>query len=297
MYYGTGLPEYDFILAFLVNNVVFCEDVMEVPELKESLLDVDGRIATLTFNRHDVRNALTGTALIDDILQSVNWANNESGISALIITGDGSAFCSGGNIKEMLDQSETFAGSVFDIQDKYRRGIQQVPLAMHKAEIPIIAAVNGPAIGAGFDLACMCDLRIASSRAIVGETFINLGITPGDGGAWFIQRLIGYQRAAELALTGRLVKADEALKMGIFLEVLEPEALLPRARDLAGQIAAKPPQAVRLTKRMLKLAQRSELQDFLDLCATFQAMAHHTEDHLEAVKAFVEKREPFYKGK
>ncbi|MDD5285140.1 MAG: enoyl-CoA hydratase-related protein [Desulfuromonadaceae bacterium] len=270
---------------------------MEVPRLRESSLEVDSRIATLTFKRNDVRNALTGTALIDDILETVNWANNESGVSVLIITGDGAAFCSGGNIKEMYHQSGTFAGSVIDIQDKYRRGIQQVPLALHKAEIPLIAAVNGPAIGAGFDLACMCDLRIASSRAVVGETFINLGITPGDGGAWFIQRLIGYQRAAELALTGRLVKADEALKMGIFLEVVEPDSLLARARELAGQMAAKPPQVLRLTKRMLKLAQRSELQDFLDLCATFQAMAHHTEDHLEAVKAFVEKREPVYRGK
>lgn len=270
---------------------------MEVPKLKESLLEVDGRVATLTFMRNDVRNALTGTALIDDILQSINWANLESGVSVLVITGDGTAFCSGGNIKEMHHQTGTFAGSVIEIQDKYRRGIQQVPLAMHKAEIPIIAAVNGPAIGAGFDLACMCDLRIASSRAVVGETFINLGITPGDGGAWFMQRLIGYQHAAELALTGRLVKADEALKMGIFLEVVEPEALLPRARELAGRIAAKPPQVLRLTKRMLKLAQRSELPDFLELCATFQAMAHHTEDHLEAVSAYVEKRDPVFKGK
>jgi len=270
---------------------------MEVPKLKESSLEVEGRVATLTFLRDDVRNALTGTALIEDILRFINWADRESGVSAIIITGDGSAFCSGGNIKEMLSQSETFAGSVIEIQDKYRRGVQQMPLAMHKAEIPIIAAVNGPAIGAGFDLACMCDLRIASTRAVVGETFINLGITPGDGGAWFIQRLIGYQRAAELALTGRLVKADEALEMGIFLEVVEPDDLLPRARELAFQIASKPPQVLRLTKRMMKLAQRSELQDFLDLCATFQAMAHHTEDHLEAVKAFVEKRDPVYRGK
>ena len=154
---------------------------MEVPKLKESLLEVDDRIATLTFMRHDVRNALTGTALMDDILHTVNWANIESGVSVLIITGDGSAFCSGGNIKEMHHKSGTFAGSVIEIQDNYRHGIQQVPLAMHKAEIPIIAAVNGPAIGAGFDLACMCDLRIASSKAVVGETFINLGITPGDG--------------------------------------------------------------------------------------------------------------------
>jgi enoyl-CoA hydratase/carnithine racemase len=269
---------------------------MKIPKLKDSLLEVEGRVAILTFQRNDVRNALTGTFLIDDILRTVSWSNGEDGISVLIITGEGAAFSAGGNIREMQEQSGTFAGSAIAIQDQYRRGIQQIPLALHKAEIPVIAAVNGPAIGAGFDVACMCDLRIASSRALVGETFINLGITPGDGGAWFMQRLIGYQRAAELTLTGRVIKAEEALRLGLFLEVVEPEALLPRARELAAQIAAKPPQALRLTKRMMKLAQRTELPDFLDLCACFQSMAHHTSDHLEAVNAFLEKRDPVFTG-
>ncbi|MCM2357910.1 MAG: enoyl-CoA hydratase-related protein [Geobacteraceae bacterium] len=267
-----------------------------VPELTDSSLELEGRVAVLTFQRNDVRNALTGTALIDDIVRTVSWANGAAGVSVLIITGAGAAFSAGGNVKEMRGQSGSFGGSTIEIQDQYRRGIQQIPLAMHKAEIPVIAAVNGPAIGAGFDLACMCDLRIASTRAMVGETFINLGITPGDGGAWFMQRLIGYQRAAELTLTGRVVKAEEALQLGLFLEVVEPEALLPRARELAGQMAAKPPQALRLTKRMMKLAQRTELPDFLDLCACFQAMAHHTADHLEAVSAFLDKRDPRYHG-
>jgi enoyl-CoA hydratase/carnithine racemase len=268
-----------------------------VPELRDSSIEVKDRVAVLTFKRHDVRNALTGTALIEDIVQTVHWANNESAVSVLIITGDGSAFCSGGNVKEMQSKSGSFAGSPVEIQDRYRRGIQQIPLALHAAEIPIIAAVNGPAIGAGFDLACMCDIRIASTRAKVGEAFINLGITPGDGGAWFMQRLIGYQRAAELTFTGRIVNADEALRLGLFLEVVEPDELMPRVLELAGQMAAKPPQALRLTKRMMKLAQRSELPDFLDLCATFQAMAHHTADHHEAVDAFLEKRAPHYRGK
>lgn len=272
------------------------KSVIKMPELQDSSLEVDGRVATLTFQRNDVRNALTGTALIDDILQTVHWANNEAALSVLIITGDGSAFCAGGNVKEMQEQSGTFSGSAIAIQDGYRRGIQQIPLAIHKAEIPIIAAVNGPAVGAGFDLACMCDMRIASTRAQVGETFINLGITPGDGGAWFMQRLIGYQRAAELTFTGRVIKAEEALQLGLFLEVVEPERLLPRARELAAQIAAKPPLTLRLTKRMMKLAQRSDLPDFLDLCACFQAMAHHTSDHLEAVNAFIEKRTGTYRG-
>ena len=269
---------------------------MNLPTLKDSTLQVKGRVALLTLMRNDVRNALTGTFLADDIVQTVNWANIEPGLSALIITGDGSAFCSGGNIKDMHDRSGIFSGSPISIQDEYRRGIQQMPLALHKAEIPLIAAVNGPAIGAGFDLACMCDLRIASTRAQVGETFINLGITPGDGGAWFMQRLIGYQRAAELTFTGRVIKAKEALEIGLFLEVVEPDLLLERAWELAGEIAAKPPQAVRLTKRMMKLAQRSDLPDFLDLCACFQAMAHHTEDHHEAVCAFLEKRTGSYRG-
>jgi enoyl-CoA hydratase/carnithine racemase len=267
-----------------------------MPELKDCSLELDGRVAVLTFRRDDVRNALTGTALIQDIVQTVNWVNSEAAVSVLIVTGDGSAFSSGGNVKEMQERSGSFGGSAIGIQDQYRRGIQQIPLALHKAEVPVIAAVNGPAVGAGFDLACMCDIRIASTRAQVGETFINLGITPGDGGAWFMQRLIGYQRAAELTFTGRVIKAEEALQMGLFLEVVQPEELMPRARELAVQMAAKPPLTLRLTKRMMKLAQRSDLPDFLDLCASFQALAHHTTDHLEAVSAFLEKRPGHYRG-
>ena len=268
-----------------------------LPELTDSSLEFDQRIGVLTFKRHDVRNALTGTALVQDIVRTVQWANQEPALSVLVLTGEGSAFCSGGNIKQMQARSHSFSGSPFNIQDQYRRGIQQMPLALHAAEMPVIAAVNGPALGAGFDLTCMCDIRIASTKALMGESFINLGITPGDGGAWFLQRLLGYQRAAELTFTGRRFKADEALRMGLVLDVVEPEQLMPRAMELAREMASKPPQTLRLTKRMMKLAQRSELPDFLDLCATFQAIAHHTEDHLEAVNAFIDKREPKYKGK
>lgn len=269
---------------------------MEMPLLKDSTLELSEGVALLTFRRNDVRNALTGTTLVDDILAALEWADRTPAVSVLVLTGEGGAFSSGGNVKEMRERRGMFEGSVLEIRDRYRRGIQRLPLAMERAEIPLIAAVNGPAIGAGFDLACMCDLRLASANAVVGETFLNLGIIPGDGGAWFLQRLVGYQRAAEMTLTGRLVSANEALQLGIFLEIVEPERLLDRTWRVARSMAQKPPQALRLSKRLLKLAQRGTLPDFLESCASLQAMAHHTADHQEAVAAFLEKREPLFTG-
>jgi len=268
----------------------------QLPQLTDARLTLENRVAELTFDRDDVRNALTGTALVEDILATLTWVNRTPEVSVLILAGAGSAFSAGGNVKQMRDREGIFAGSALNLQDQYRRGIQQLPLAMQACEVPTIAAVNGPAIGAGMDLACMCDLRIGSSRALLGETFLNLGIIPGDGGAWFLPRIVGAQRAAELIFSGRLVKAEEAKELGLLLEVVEEEQLLPRTRELAAGIAAKPPQALRLSKRLLKLGQKMELPEFLDLCAGFQAMAHHTGDHIEAVNAFLEKRDPHFRG-
>mgnify|MGYP001000153172 FL=1 len=257
---------------------------MILPQLTDALLRCENRVATLTLNRDEVRNALTGTALIDDIVAVADWVNRCEEVSALIITGAGSAFSAGGNIKDMAERAGDFAGDAAEVATRYRRGIQRIPLALQQVEIPIIAAVNGPAIGAGFDLANMADLRIASTQAKFGETFLNLGIIPGDGGAWFLQRLIGYQRAFELTLSGRLVDASEAKTLGIVLEVVEPAQLAARAGELAARFAAQPPKALRLTKRLMKLAQRMELGDFLDLCAAFQGMCHNEPEHQEAVK-------------
>lgn len=266
-----------------------------LPPLKDAALEVDGRVAVLTFKRDEVRNALTGTALADDICATLEWAHANAGISALILTGGGAAFSAGGNIKIMRERA--LASTAAEMASYYREGIQRVPRAMRACEVAVIAAVNGSAIGAGFDLANMCDIRIASSAAQFGETFINLGLMAGDGGAWFLQRSIGAHRAAEMTLTGRIVKADEALKLGIVLEVIEPERLLPRAREIAAQIAAKPPLAVRYAKRTLRLAQEQSLEAHLEACASFQGALQKTEDHLEALAAFFEKRAGRYQGK
>ena len=257
---------------------------MNLPKLTDALLEVDGRVAMLTLNRHDVRNALTGTSLIDDIVTVAAWVNRTDEVSALILTAAGSAFCSGGNVKDMAERRGDFAGDAAEIANRYRRGIQRIPLALQQVEIPIIAAVNGPAMGAGFDLANMADIRLASSTATFGETFLNLGLIPGDGGAWFLQRLIGYQQAFELTLSGRIINATEAKALGIVLEVVEPAQLMARARELAAGFARQPPRAVRLTKRLMKMAQRMELKDFLDLSAAFQGLCHQEPEHLEAVR-------------
>ncbi len=262
----------------------------ETPNFKDAKLDVEGRVAVFTLNRHDMRNALTGNNIIQHIVDTVDWVNANKDISALIITGDGSAFSAGGNIKAMASRSDDFGGDAGTVAQSYRDGIQRIPLAMDKLEVPAIAAVNGPAIGAGCDLTCMCDIRIASTNAKFGETFVNLGLIPGDGGAYFLQNIVGYQRAAELTLTGRIVDGEEAVKIGLALEVVEPEDLMPRAMELAQLIASKPPITTRYTKRLLRLAPRTELRDFLDQCAFFQAVCHQTDDHHEAVMAFIEKR-------
>ena len=255
-----------------------------LPELTDATLTLENRVATLTLNRHDVRNALTGTALVDDIVATAAWVNRCQDVSVLVITGTGSAFCAGGNVKDMAERSGDFAGDVAEVAERYRQGIQRMPLALNQVEVPIIAAVNGAAIGAGFDLANRADLRIASRTASFGETFLNLGIIPGDGGAWFMQRQIGYQRAFELTLSGRVISADEALAYGVVLEVVEPEQLMEAALAHANRMAAQPPKATRLTKRLMKMAPDMELKPFLDVCAVFQGMCHNEPEHLEAVE-------------
>ncbi|MHA1540316.1 MAG: enoyl-CoA hydratase-related protein [Alphaproteobacteria bacterium] len=266
--------------------------MVALPELKDSTLDFEGGVAVLTFKRDDIRNALTGSNLIPDLLSVFDWCNVNPDVAALILTGEGKSFSAGGNIKEMYKGEGIYTGTPSEIARKYRETIQRLPIEMEKLEVPTIAAINGAAIGAGLDLANMCDLRLISNKAVVGETFNNLGLIPGDAGSWFLQRAVGYQRAVEMTLTGRIVDAAECLKIGLVLEVCEPEELLERAKKLAGYMAKKPRQALRFTKRLLKLSQNGDvnLPSFLDICGQFQGICHNTEEYKTAVKNFVEKK-------
>ncbi|WP_088286024.1 crotonase/enoyl-CoA hydratase family protein [Ideonella sp. A 288] len=258
------------------------------------LVDRDGAVLTVRMNRPDSRNALTDLAQMDEFVALARQVRHDRSVKAMVLTGEGSAFCAGGNVKDMRDRGGIFAGTPCEVRDSYRDTIQRIPLALYELDVPIIAAVNGPAIGAGLDLTCMCDIRIASDKALFAESFVKVGIVPGDGGAWLLPRVIGLPRASLMAFTGDMIDAAKALEYGLVAEVVSAEQLLPHAQALARRIAANPSHALRLTKRLLREGQHMRLDSLLELSAAYQALAHHTSDHLEAVNAFLDKRAPSF---
>ncbi len=255
------------------------------PKTKDSLLTIENGVATLVFNRDDVRNVLTGTHLVEDINQVCDWINRTPEICALVIGAKGKAFSAGGNIKHMKDKQGMFAGDGFAIQDAYRHGIQSMTMNLYQLEVPVIAAINGAAIGAGMDLCCMCDIRLGCEHTKLGETFVNLGIIPGDGGAWFLPKLVGLQRAAELTFSGRIINAQQALEYGLLMDILPADTLIHQAQQLALSFSEKPRQALRLSKRLLQAGQRMALRDFLDYCAGQQSICHNSDQHQHALEA------------
>ena len=261
------------------------------------LIERDGPVVTVTLNCPQERNALSAANRVDEIEAFCREAQADTSIHAVVLTGAGTAFSAGGNVKHMRDKVDTFGGSPYEIRNNYRLGIQRIPLALYELEVPVVAAVNGPAIGAGLDLACMCDIRIASETAIFAESFVKLGIVPGDGGAWLLPRVIGMARATLMTLTGDAIDAATALEYGLVTEVTAPEQLLPRAQEIAHRIAANPGHATRLAKRLLREGQDMKLAPLLELSAAYQALAHHTADHDEAVAALLEQRAPKFTGK
>ncbi|AWI80634.1 enoyl-CoA hydratase [Parazoarcus communis] len=260
------------------------------------IYDQDGAVVTLTLNLPETRNPISDPGMIDALEAAVARINADMTVRAVILTGAGSAFSSGGNVKHMRDRVGMFGGSPASVRNGYRNGIQRIPLALNALEVPAIAAVNGPAIGAGCDLTCMCDIRIASTDATFAESFVKVGIIPGDGGAWLLPRAVGLSRACEMAFTGESIDARTALAWGLVSDVVAPDELLPAARRLAARIAANPPQVLRMTKRLIREGQHMRLDSLLELSASMQAIAHHTKDHEEAVSALLEKREGVFHG-
>lgn len=246
--------------------------------LVRTTCDEDG-IVTLTLNDPATRNAISDLPMIEAILDALKAAEADDKARVIILTGEGPAFCAGGNIKAMSEGQGLVDATPARTRINYRAGIQRLPLAFEALELPVIAAVNGPAVGAGCDLALMCDIRIAGESARFAESFVRIGIVPGDGGAWLLPRVVGFAKASEMALTGDPVSADEACRIGLVSRVVPDAALLDDAKALARRIASNPPHAVRMTRRLLRQAQGQTLSSVLDMSAAMQALAHHTEDY------------------
>ncbi len=257
----------------------------------------DGPVATLTLDRPEVRNAIGTHQDCRDIVEAVARANDDASVSCIILTGRGTAFSAGGNLKAMQERNGIGPLDSPDAtRSNYRRGVQSVIEALWNCEVPMIAAINGHAIGLGLDLACVCDIRIAADSAKFASSFIKIGIVPGDGGAWILPRAIGLSRASELILTGDTYDAAAAVAMGLVSKLVPLDQLLSEAQALAARIVANPAKALRLAKRLLREGQQQRLTDVLELSAAFQALAHETQDHAEALDAFFDKREPHFSG-
>ena len=261
------------------------------------LYEQEGYVVTLTFNMPDTRNALTDADMCSAIVAAMARINADQSVRCAILTGAGKAFSSGGNLKHMKEKSSIFGGDAVDAKDGYKRGIQRIAKAIWECEVPLIAAVNGPAYGAGCDTTCMCDIRIASTRATFAENFVRVGLISGDGGAWLLPKQIGLSRAAEMTFTGDPVDADTALDWGLVSKVVAPDDLLAEARALATRIVQNPPRQLRMAKRLLREGLNTRLDSLLELAAAYQGACHQTEDHAEAVDALLEKRSASFTGR
>ena len=263
-----------------------------------SLLQIEtaDHVTTLTLNRPDSMNPLGAAGDGDAFVAACDAINADLDVRCVILTGAGRAFSAGGDIKAMKEKTGNFGGTAPEIADGYRNNIHKILRALNSLRVPLIAAVNGPAIGLGCDLACLADMRIASDKARFGVTFLKLGIIPGDGGTWILPRIIGEARAAELFYTGDVIDAKTALDWGLVSRVVQHETLMDDANTLAAKIAAMPPHALRQAKNLMRQGRSATYDAALEMAANAQALMHSTQDHMEGVDALFDKRVPHFTG-
>ena len=254
-------------------------------------------VVTLTLDRPDSMNPLGAKGDGDAFAAACDAINADMDVRCVILTGAGRAFSAGGDIKAMKERTGTFGGTAPEISDGYRNNIHKVLRALYGLRVPLIAAVNGAAIGLGCDLACLADMRIASDKAKFGVTFLKLGIIPGDGGTWILPRIIGEARAAELFYTGDVIDAATAQEWGLVSRVVDGDSLMDEARALADKIAAMPPHALRQAKNLMRQGRSVSYDTALEMAANTQALMHLTDDHMEGIDALLEKRSPRFEGK
>lgn len=249
--------------------------------------EVEDGVAVITLNRPDKLNAFN-RAMIKDWLAALDECEHRDDIRVVVLTGAGRAFCSGGDVDDM-DRSER---TNWTTKDYLWEQIHRIPLALERIDKPVIAALNGPATGAGLDMALMCDIRFAAEEAKFAETYIKVGLVPGDGGAYFLPRLVGLSKALELLWTGDFVDAREAERIGLVNRVYPAVQLMEETLRFARRLADGPSRAMRMTKRLVYQNQRLDLRTSLDLVSSHMGLVTQGDEHKEGVRAFIEKRKP-----
>ena len=262
------------------------------------LATLDAGVLTLTLNRPEARNAMTG-AMTTALASQLAWAEFERTVKCVVLTGAGKGFCAGGDVKGMAASGDGTVGDNTIDGAIHRQRVNQRATAgkLFKMPKPTIAALPGAAAGAGLALALACDLRIMSSNAIMTTAFARVGFSGDYGGTYFLTQLVGSAKAREMYYLSDRVSAEEALRLGLTNWVCEPEDLATKTREIAGRLAAGPTVAYRYMKENLNRAMAGDVDDCLDLEATHHVHCGQTEDHREATKAFVDKREPVFNGR
>jgi 2-(1,2-epoxy-1,2-dihydrophenyl)acetyl-CoA isomerase len=259
-------------------------------EYQDILYTKEGGIAAITLNRPDKRNAFT-PEMSDSLYRAIDDAAKDDKVRVLTITGSGQSFCSGADVKAMAQRASQSGGKSSEGRN------MPMGLLLHKFAKPVIAAVNGVAVGGGLDLALSCDIRIASDRARFAEVFIRRGLIPAMGGTYFLPRLVGIDRACLLIWTGDMVDAREAERIGLVTMVVPHDELGSATREVAEKLAKGPPLAIQKAKRAIYEGLKLSLEETLEFVSPFMKELQATEDHKEGARAFVEKREPVFKGK
>lgn len=266
-----------------------------MPELASKAVGyvVEGGIATITLCRPEVMNALDASAK-RELLAALVQAERDAEVRCVVLTGEGKAFCSGQDLQETpptdADGTRHLAPFVREAYNPIIHRIRELPK-------PVIAAVNGVAAGAGANLALACDLRLAADNAVFVQAFVKIGLVPDSGGTWFLPRLVGLARAAELMFLGEKVLAQEALAIGLVNRVIPADQLMSATMELASRLAQAPTRAIALTKWAMNRSLSGDLDEALEREAQAQELAGRTEDFREGVKAFQQKRPPVFRGR